>query len=115
MELKRNVELDFKEDIDLEYLLNKYGNEDLFKIGKIIQKYSIKNAFKAIEESINNIETKKYNIVKYSSGDFGDLGSVIGYIDAENKEGAWLRLKERYRLSDSDKSYYSITEIKNAQ
>lgn len=34
----------FSYDIDLEYLLNKYGNEGVFELGELLQEYVINNA-----------------------------------------------------------------------
>lgn len=56
MKLKENTKVTketFKEDLNFEYLLSKYGNECVFELGKLLQEYAYKDALKAIEESLN--------------------------------------------------------------
>ncbi len=55
-----------------------------------------------------NIKMREYKIIEYSSGDFGDLGPQIGTIMAFDKNNAWERFKEKNKLTDQDKSYYSF-------
>lgn len=56
MKIKENVKVTketFEEDLNFEYFLSKYGNECVFELGKLLQEYAYKDAFKAIEESLN--------------------------------------------------------------
>lgn len=51
---------------------------------------------------------KKFIIVEYSSGDFGDLGNNIGTIEAENKAHAKQLFQEKRKLSDSEILYFDF-------
>lgn len=61
-----------------------------------------------MEKIRNNYYMKRYKIIEYSCGDFGDMGSEIGYIDAKSKEEAWEKFKKQNNLTEQDKSYYSF-------
>ena len=51
---------------------------------------------------------KTFTIKEYSTGDFGDLGRVIGTIKAETKEQARKLFQQLKKISDSEMVYYDI-------
>ena len=53
-------------------------------------------------------KSRIFTIIEYSSGDFGDTGSKIGYIEADSKIEAWEIFKKKNNLTEQDKSYYSF-------
>ncbi len=58
---------------------------------------------------------RKFKIIEYCTGDFGDLGSHIGEIDAENQVEAKEKFKQQNNIKDSEIGFYGFNEIKLKQ
>lgn len=59
-------------------------------------------------ESMWYYELKTYSVREYSSGDFGDLGSKVGTIEAESKEEARKQWQKIKNIPDSHMPYYDF-------
>lgn len=60
----------------------------------------------------NKSNVKKFKVIEYCTGDFGDKGTEIGFIYATSKEQAKELYKGLNRIKDSEIGFYGFSEIK---
>lgn len=57
-------------------------------------------------------DVKRFKVIEYCTGDFGDIGTEIGFLYATSAEQAKELYKGLNRIKDSEIGFYGFCEIK---